>query len=137
MKERILLFFAVLILSIGIADAKPQKIKYGKYVYYEGEVVNKQPNGKGSLVLVSPTNKKENVATLTGDFAGLSIKNANITSSLLPDITTTGNQPIRVEVLGKMGKIEDISFNFANVSFFLRLKELYFSRLLCDSYDCR
>lgn len=117
MKERFILFFATLILCIGIGGAKEQKIKYGKYVYYEGEVVNKQPMGIGKLIFVSPENKKQAIASIEGRFDNNQIYDANITSTLLPALKTTGEQPITFIPMGDMGKINTIQFDFSNVSF--------------------
>ncbi|MDE6498921.1 MAG: hypothetical protein K2L21_09715, partial [Muribaculaceae bacterium] len=116
MKKHLILVLATLFLTVLAAEAKTGKIKFGKYVYYEGEVVNKQPDGNGSLVLVSPTDKKNVVATITGQFAGNKIIDADITSKLLPTIKIGHNQFITYDLHGDKGKVDNLTFNFSKVS---------------------
>ena len=117
MKKHLILILATLFLAVFAAEAKTGKIKFGKYVYYEGEVVNKQPEGNGSFILVSPTDKKNVVATITGQFAGNKIINADITSKLLPTIKIGHNQFITYDLHGDKGKVNNLTFNFSKVSF--------------------
>lgn len=56
MKKNILI---LLMLSITLTiSAKPGKIKYGKFLIYEGEVVDKQPSGAGTLKAIEPKKQK-------------------------------------------------------------------------------
>lgn len=111
------MFITTILLFIGLAEAKSEKIKYGKFVYYEGEVVNEQPVGDGCIVFLSPTNNLERVAVISGKFQGNNIFKAEITSNLLPSIKTIGINPIKFETQGKIGKVEAFDFDFSNVSF--------------------
>lgn len=113
MKFRLILL-VLAILAIEIAEAKNQKIKYGKCVYYEGEVVNKQPDGIGSLVLVSPSDKNNIETKIFGRFDNTDIANVKIVSTSLPNLTS-GN--IVFNTIGKMGKIENLTFKFPTISF--------------------
>lgn len=119
MKNRLTLFIAIILLAVGVTNAKNGKIKYGKYIYYEGEFINKQPMGRGNLVLMSPSDKNKIIALIVGEFEGCKIVDAEITSTLLPSIKTTGSQPIFIsfESQEKMGKITTLTFNFSDVSF--------------------
>lgn len=130
MKERLFLLMAAILLTFGVADAKPKKINYGKFVYYEGEVVNKQPMGNGRLVLLSPTNKKERVLTITGRFDSESIYNAEISSSMLPTIKTVGYNPIKFSPRGISGKVKNLVLDFSDVSFLDNSKEYAFNGLV-------
>lgn len=116
-KKHLILVLATLFLVVLAAEAKTGKIKFGKYVYYEGEVANKQPEGNGSLVLVSPTDKHNVVATITGQFEGNKIINADITSKLLPTIKIGHNQFITYDLHGDKGKVDNLTFNFSKVAF--------------------
>lgn len=103
------LLIILLMFAIGFtASAKPGKIKYGKFLVYEGEVTDKQPSGNGVLTAINPDNKKENVFKIEGIFNGANISNPTITSQgFMPNMEIQGN--VQIEVLGKVGKVE--SFN--------------------------
>lgn len=103
------LLFFLLMFTIGFtASAKPGKIKYGKFLVYEGEVTDKQPSGNGVLTAINPDNKKENVFKIEGVFNGANISNPTITSTgFMPNMEIQGN--VQIEVSDKVGKIE--SFN--------------------------
>ena len=54
------LILFLLMFSMAITtSAKPGKIKYGKYLIYEGEVTAKKHSGTGILRENNPDNKKE------------------------------------------------------------------------------
>ncbi len=62
--------------------AKEGKIKYGKTILYEGEVLNKQPNGKGTLSVIRPSHADVRLK-IDGMFTGTTITNPNIKLSSL------------------------------------------------------
>ena len=97
------LLFFLLMFTIGFtASAKPGKIKYGKFLVYEGEVTDKQPFGNGVLTAINPDNKKENVFKIEGVFNGTNISNPTITSQgFMPNMEVHGN--VQIEVIGKIG----------------------------------
>ena len=74
-----LLFILSLMCSLCL-QAKDGKIKYGKYVIYEGGIEKKQPHGQGVLKLINPQNKDLIDATIKGNFEGTTVFNAKITS---------------------------------------------------------
>lgn len=103
------LLFILLMFAIGLtASAKPDKIKYGKFLVYEGEVTDKQPSGNGVLTAINPDNKKENILKIEGVFNGTNISYPHITSQgFMPDMEVKGN--VQIEVIGKVGKVESFS----------------------------
>lgn len=109
------LLIILLMFTIGFtASAKPGKIKYGKFLVYEGEVTDKQPSGNGVLTAINPDNKKENVFKIEGVFNGANISNPTITSQgFMPNMEVLGN--VQIEVIGKIGKVESFSLLLDNV----------------------
>ena len=109
------LLFFLLMFTIGFtASAKPGKIKYGKFLVYEGEVTDKQPFGNGVLTAINPDNKKENVFKIEGVFNGTNISNPTITSQgFMPNMEVHGN--VQIEVIGKIGKVESFILLLENV----------------------
>ena len=109
------LLFFLLMFTIGFtASAKPGKIKYGKFLVYEGEVTDKQPSGNGVLTAINPDNKKENVFKIEGVFNGTNISNPTITSQgFMPNMEVHGN--VQIEVIGKIGKVESFILLLENV----------------------
>ena len=109
------LLIILLMFTIGFtASAKPGKIKYGKFLVYEGEVTDKQPSGNGVLTAINPDNKKENVFKIEGVFNGANISNPTITSQgFMPNMEVLGN--VQIEVIGKIGKVESFSLLLENV----------------------
>jgi len=65
--------------------AKEGKIKYGKAIIYEGEVLNKRANGEGTLRVTEryPRTKKGDRLTIQGKFTGTSVYNPTIQFSML------------------------------------------------------
>lgn len=116
---RLFLLLALAILAIGAAEAKPQKVKCGKFIYYEGEVANKKPKGNGTLFVVSPFEQNEFVATISGNFDASSIYNAEINSTILPNIALSGSQPLTFTISYTDGSIksETIDFDFSKAKF--------------------
>lgn len=109
------LLIILLMFTIGFtASAKPGKIKYGKFLVYEGEVTDKQPSGNGVLTATNPDNKKENVLKIEGVFNGTNISNPTITSQgFMPNMEVKGN--VQIEVIGKIGKVESFSLLLNNI----------------------
>ena len=109
------LLFILLMLVIGLAaSAKQGKIKYSKFLIYEGEVTDKQPSGNGVLTAVNPGNKKENVFTIEGVFNGKTISNPHITSQgFMPDMKIKGD--VLMGIVGKLGKVESFNLLLDNV----------------------
>lgn len=109
------LLIILLMFTIGFtASAKPGKIKYGKFLVYEGEVTDKQPSGNGVLTATNPDNKKENVFKIEGVFNGTNISNPTITSQgFMPNMEVKGN--VQIEVIGKIGKVESFSLLLNNI----------------------
>lgn len=109
------LLIILLMFTIGFtASAKPGKIKYGKFLVYEGEITDKQPSGNGVLTAINPDNKKENVFKIEGVFNGTNISNPTITSQgFMPNMEVKGN--VLIEVIGKVGKVESFSLLLDNV----------------------
>lgn len=86
--------------------AKEGKIKLGKQGVYIGEIVNKIPSGKGSLILKTPKDKKLDYAVINGDFSGLSIiNNSTITVSGYPPLQTIGPGTFSYAENGKEGRL--------------------------------
>lgn len=109
------LLFVLLMVVTGLtASAKPGKIKYGKFLVYEGEITDKQPSGNGVLTATNPNNKKEDVFKIEGVFDGTNISNPHITSQgFMPDMEVRGNVPM--EIIGKIGKVESFSLTLDKV----------------------
>lgn len=109
------LLIILLMFTIGFtASAKPGKIKYGKFLVYEGEVTDKQPSGNGVLTATNPDNKKENVFKIEGVFNGTNISNPTITSQgFMPNMEVKGI--VQIEVIGKIGKVESFSLLLNNI----------------------
>ena len=103
MKKNILI---LLMLSITLTiSAKPGKIKYGKFLIYEGEVVDKQPSGAGTLKAIEPKNKKEYAFTIEGVFNGSAVTNPQIKSQNgMPEMNVEG--VVVVKTKGEKGKVE-------------------------------
>lgn len=117
------LLIILLMFAIGFtASAKPGKIKYGKYLVYEGEVTDKQPSGNGVLTAINPDNKKENVFKIEGFFNGANISNPNITSQgFMPNMEVKGN--VQIEVIGKIGKVESFSLLLNNIQVVSKIQD--------------
>ena len=105
MKKNILI---LLMLSITLTiSAKPGKIKYGKYLIYEGEVVDKQPSEAGTLKAIEPKNKKEYAFTIEGVFNGSAVTNPQIKSQNgMPEMNVEGVVVVKTkgeiyEIIGK------------------------------------
>ncbi len=64
-----LLFLTVLLLLTGTIYAKNGKIKYGKHIRYEGEIVDKQANGLGALNVYDVTDKDKVIFSIGGSFS--------------------------------------------------------------------
>ena len=100
--------FSLIILLCGLAlmaSAKSGKIKYGKFLIYEGEVVDKQPSGVGTLKGINPENKKEYAFTIDGVFNGSAITDPYIKSNNgMPVMKVNG--VVVVEMKGEKKKVE-------------------------------
>lgn len=117
------LLIILLMFTIGFtASAKPRKIKYGKFLVYEGEVTDKQPSGNGVLTATNPNNKKENVFKIEGVFNGTNISNPTITSQgFMPNMEVKGN--VQIEVIGKIGKVESFSLLLNNIQVVSKVRD--------------
>lgn len=109
------LILFLLMFSMAITtSAKPGKIKYGKYLIYEGEVTAKKPSGTGILRAINPDNKKEYVFTIEGAFDGMSVTNPHITSQNgMPEMNVKGTIDLKTD--DKIGKVESITLTFSGV----------------------
>lgn len=89
--------------------AKVGKVKYGKAIIYEGEVLNKKPNGEGTFRVTEryPRTKKGERLTIHGKFAGTTVYNPTIQLSLL-----NGD----VSVLGEFSVLGNINIVFEKES---------------------
>lgn len=111
------LLFLLLMFAIGLAaSAKPGKIKYGKFLVYEGEVVDKQPSGGGILTAINPSDKKENIFRIAGVWNGTNVSNPYVyvtSQDFMPNMEVKGD--VQFEVTGKVGKINSFNFTLNNV----------------------
>lgn len=107
----------LILLMLGITltiSAKPGKIKYGKFLIYEGEVVDKQPSGAGTLKAIEPKNKKEYAFTIEGVFNGSAVTNPHIKSQNgMPEMNVEG--VVVVETKGDKGKVEALNLLLKHV----------------------
>lgn len=107
----------LILLMLGITltiSAKPGKIKYGKFLIYEGEVVDKQPSGAGTLKAIEPKNKKEYAFTIEGVFNGSAVTNPHIKSQNgMPEMNVEG--VVVVETKGDNGKVEALNLLLKHV----------------------
>lgn len=96
--------------------AKDAKVKYGKYIYYQGTVENKIPKGEGTLYLIHPKNKNTYVAKIKGQFLGMNlIENPKIESDTLPAIEIKGKLDLQFK--GEKGKIDGLTIDFTDKVF--------------------
>lgn len=113
MKSRVFLLLTIVLLGLGLINAKTGKVKYGKYIVYEGEVVNKEPMGLGRLSLISPSDKKNMAMVIAGDFNGNKVVNATVKSAILPEMTfPEKNAQIEFIPEGEKGKADRVTFSF-------------------------
>ena len=107
----------LILIMLGITltiSAKPGKIKYGKFLIYEGEVVDKQPSGAGTLKAIEPKNKKEYAFTIEGVFKGSAVTNPHIKSQNgMPEMNVEG--VVVVETKGDNGKVESLNLQLNHV----------------------
>lgn len=61
--------------------AKEDKIKFSKYIVYEGEVEDKMPHLRGVLMCLDPNNKDSYLMRLEGKFSGNLITNAKLSTT--------------------------------------------------------
>lgn len=61
--------------------AKEDKIKFSKYIVYEGEVEDKQPHQYGVLYCMNPEDKDSYLMKIEGKFSDNLIRNAKITTT--------------------------------------------------------
>ena len=102
---RYLVLLLVILTSACQLFAKEGKIKLGKQGVYTGEIVNKTPSGKGSLIFRTPKDKKTDFAIINGDFNGLSvINNSTIAISGYTLLQTKGYGTFSYIVNGKDGR---------------------------------
>lgn len=110
--------FSLIILLCGLAlmaSAKSGKIKYGKFLIYEGEVVDKQPSGVGTLKGINPENKKEYAFTIEGVFNGSAVTDPHIKSNNgMPVMNVKG--VVVVEMKGEKKKVESLNLLLKNVT---------------------
>lgn len=100
MKTLIVTFLAFF-LCVG-ANAKVGKVKYGKYIVYEGEVMKKVPSGHGVLTFKNMFYKKEVDLVVEGDFNGNEVTDPTFTTQLTYDMKVSGSVPITF--MGDKGK---------------------------------
>lgn len=100
-------------MSVFPVTAKEGKIKYGKNVYYQGEIINKEPNGQGSLVILQPDSKNEVYAEIKGLYNGLSkIENTQIISRNISPLSIQGTGTISLN--SEKNQITSFTLHFAN-----------------------
>ena len=102
-----------LLMSVFPVTANEGKIKYGKNVYYQGEIINKEPNGQGSLVILQPDSKNEVYAEIKGLYNGLSkIENTQIISRNISPLSIQGTGTISLN--SEKNQITSFTLHFAN-----------------------
>lgn len=66
--KKIISILLLLLFTVG-CWAKDGKIKYGKCIRYEGEIVDKNPSGNGKLIIFDDVNDKKILMTICGAFS--------------------------------------------------------------------
>lgn len=66
--KKIISILLLLLFTVG-CWAKDGKIKYGKCIRYEGEIVDKNPSGNGKLIIFDDVNDKKILMTIFGRFS--------------------------------------------------------------------
>lgn len=111
MRKSTLLALALLLLAFT-AEAKVGKIKYGKYIIYEGEIENNTPHGQGTLTVTRITDKNTVYASINGIFDNNQITNSMMDASDFCQLGFEGDMTF--EPKGEKGKAMEIAFNFTN-----------------------
>lgn len=96
----VFLTFFLSIISVSVS-AKPEKIKYGKYLIYQGEVDEGEPFQHGVLSCLNPEDKDHEVLRIEGDFSRHYITNATITSNGIHDFGFNGNLSFLIDAEDK------------------------------------
>lgn len=96
--------------------AKEGKIKYGKYVIYEGQIEDKQPKGHGVLILTESDN--ESFIKIEGEFNGNTITKVKV-DGIVHDYGKVNVGSINVVYNDIHNKNTDIEFIFNDVELYL------------------
>lgn len=78
---RFITCFIILFSFICEGIAKVDKIKFSKYIVYEGEIEDKMPYRRGVLMCLDPNNKDTYLMRLEGKFTGNLITNAKLSTT--------------------------------------------------------
>lgn len=117
MKKFLLLFLTVALWGFSLqAEAKNDKVKYGKYIYYEGETENDVPHGQGTLVVTRLKDKSTAFISVTGTFNDKTIKNANFNATDFNALEFEGDMSF--EPRGEKGKAMEIVFHLGKGDLF-------------------
>ena len=105
---------SLLFMSLYV-QAKTDKIKYHKYLIYTGDVLEKQPSGKGSLVLLNPENKEQTLMQITGSFIKNTIKDGVLTfpfkqgisfkGTIIADIVENNGVSLSMKLNGELSNV--------------------------------
>lgn len=73
-------FILICLFSIqpSLIYAKDGNIKYQKLIKYQGEIINKKPDGSGSLIVYSKEKKNEPLLIINGEFESSDTKTMNL-----------------------------------------------------------
>ena len=105
---------SLLFMSLYV-QAKTDKIKYHKYLIYTGDVLEKQPFGKGSLVLLNPENKEQTLMQITGSFIKNTIEDGVLTfpfkqgisfkGTIIADIVENNGVSLSMKLNGELSNV--------------------------------
>ncbi len=117
MKKLVLLILALTLFSFNITvEAKDGKVKYGKYIFYEGEIEDDVPNGQGTLVVTRLKDKGTAFISITGTFKDKTITNANFNATDFNALEFEGDMTF--EPKGEKGKAMEIVFHLGKGNLF-------------------
>lgn len=100
-KLSLCLSMLLVMVCIGELNAKPEKIKFSKYLVYEGDVDLEEPSGHGVLTCIDPQSKETPFLSVEGDFNGSYISNATLIAANLGDMRCEGSFSYKVDNIDK------------------------------------
>ena len=98
MKRKIMFVLASLLIGCSVCFAAPEvktkKIKYASNAYYEGEVLKKDPHGKGKVII---NEDYKNRIEITGLFDDTEVTEGEV-AFVMPGVTYKGSLSVKKKI---------------------------------------
>ena len=98
MKRKIMFVLASLLIGCSVCFAAPEvqtkKIKYASNAYYEGEVLKKDPHGKGKVII---NEDYKNRVEITGQFNDIEVTEGEV-AFVMPGVTYKGSLSVKKKI---------------------------------------